>query len=127
MSDTKLSISDLQEVISKSDLELLCTKQMLIEISVIRPSDNASASGLLPKFAVGMHLSPTDEMKEEDEAYSYPAYTEGLFSLDELINMMKAFGIEPTAKVWQVTQNHDAPIVEHQSISDLSQVCLIEE
>ena len=127
MSDVKFSISDVQGLIPKSDLELLCTKKLLVEITVIRPNDNASESGLSPKFAVGMHFSPTDEMNEKDESYDYPAYPDRLFSLDELVDMMKAFGIDPDSKVWQVMQDPNAERGKPHIINDLSQVRPVEK
>lgn len=127
MSDKKFCINDVREIIAESDLELLGTKKLSVEISVLRPSDNKTASGLSPKFAVGMHFSARDEVNEMDESYDYPAYPDRLFTLDEITHMMKSFGIAPDERMWQITQDPNDERDGTHIVSDLSQVLRVED
>jgi hypothetical protein len=125
MSEVKSSINDVKGTIAKSDVELLCTKRLLVEISVIRPCDNATANGLSPKFAVGMYFSPTDKLT--DSSYNYDSSINHLFTLEELIGLMQTFGIDLDEKVWQVTEDPNSERGEMRVISNLSEVREIAE
>lgn len=121
MSETRFSVDDVREVLEKSDLELVCTKRLMVKISIIRPSDNATESGLSRKFAVGLYCSPGEEM-----SHDYDFSLNRLLSLEELTELVRALGIELDAKVWQVTEDPNAEQGQPQVLSDLEGVRIVE-